>query len=236
MHILAVIYLIVLTAILAAGLKSPQLGWLRSALAVFLLVWAVLILTAQFLSLFYALNVTWLFVGTSILIAAGASAGLRKMGRPLRELSFPSLNRPFSRRIAAWVMAFLVVSAALVLVGRSEAGEGRDFCQPIPTASSIVFLAFTGISAMGALTHFSNQGEGRSLNFIHSTGAIAYLPLRTLGCARLFPNDVADVLADSGAVHICFRARPWRVPCRCGGHCMDHLSYAECSASVTVDQ
>ena len=70
MHILALIYLFALAAILAVGAKSPQLGWLRCVLAVFLLVWAVLILTAQFLSLFSVLNVTWLYVGVSILIAA----------------------------------------------------------------------------------------------------------------------------------------------------------------------
>ncbi len=49
MYISALVYLLALSAILAAGVKSPQLGWLRAGLAVFLLVWAVLILTAQLL-------------------------------------------------------------------------------------------------------------------------------------------------------------------------------------------
>ena len=90
MHTLAVIYFVALAAILAAGVKSQQLGWLRAALGVFLLVWADLILTAQLLSLFSVLNVTWLFVGVSIVIAAGASAGLRRILRgPCARLAAP---------------------------------------------------------------------------------------------------------------------------------------------------
>src|SRR4051794_12020612 len=103
MHFLATIYLVILAAILAAGVKSPQLGWLRTTVAVFLLLWAVLIATAQLLSLFSALNVTWLFTGVSIAVAAVASAGLRQI-RPAHELSFPEFESPFGPRVAGWVM------------------------------------------------------------------------------------------------------------------------------------
>src|SRR4051812_32590456 len=108
MHFFALIYLVVLVAILTAGAKSPQLGWLRGIVAVFLLLWAVLIVTAQLLSLFSALNVTWLFIGVSIAIAAVAGACLRKI-RPVRVLSFPEFESPFGPRVGAWVMAFLIV-------------------------------------------------------------------------------------------------------------------------------
>src|SRR5438445_5219861 len=116
LHILAAIYLLVLTAVLAAGVRPAQLGWLRAIVAVFLLVWAVLIVTAQLLSLFSALNVTWLFTGVSIAVAAAASAGLLKI-RPAGKLSFPEFESPFSPRIGAWVMTFLIASAVLVVIG-----------------------------------------------------------------------------------------------------------------------
>src|SRR4029079_4276641 len=122
-HILAVIYVLSLSAILAAGMKTPQLGWLRTLLGVFSLQWAVLIVTAQFLSLFSLLNATWFFVGTSIVIAAGVSACLRKI-RPTGSLSLPEFESPFSPRMAAWAMVFLVVSAALVLIGNLTLAKG----------------------------------------------------------------------------------------------------------------
>ncbi len=101
MHVLALAYLFALSAILAAGVKSPQLGWLRAAVAVFLLVWAVLILTAQLLSLFSVLNVPWLFVAGSIIIALGTSLGLRKL-QPAHKFYFPEFE---SRSAIAWPFA-----------------------------------------------------------------------------------------------------------------------------------
>ena len=173
MHTLAVIYFIALAAILAAGVKSPQLGWLRAALGVFLLVWADLILTAQLLSLFSVLNVTWLFVGVSIVIAAGASAGLRRI-RPVRDLSFPEFESPFGRRTAAWVMVFLIVSAALVVIGDLKLAKG--FLPANPDSIVYRFPRVYWYFGEGSLAHFSNQGEPRP-QFYPFNGAIAYLPL-----------------------------------------------------------
>jgi hypothetical protein len=173
MHILAVIYLLVLSAILTAGIKSPQLGWLRAALGVFLLVWAVLILTAQFLSLFSALNVTWLFVGVSIVTAAGTSGGLRKI-RPIRDLTFPEFESPFNPRTAASVMAFLVVSAALVVIGDLMLAKG--FLPANPDSIVYRFPRVYWYFGEGSLAHFSNQGEPRP-QYYPFNGAIAYLPL-----------------------------------------------------------
>lgn len=173
MHILAVIYLLVLTAILVAGVKSPQLGWLRATVGVFLLTWAVLILTAQFLSVFGALNVTWLFVGVSLVIAAGASLCLRKI-HPSRGLSFPEFESPFSPRTAAWVMAFLIASAALVLIGDLKLAKG--FLPANPDSIVYRFPRVYWYFSEGALAHFTNQSEPRPL-FYPLNGVIAYLPL-----------------------------------------------------------
>src|SRR5436190_8571428 len=173
MHTLAVIYLLVLMAVLAAGVRSPQLGWLRVIVAVFLLLWAVLIVTAQLLSLFSALNVTWLFTGVSIVVAAVASVSLRKI-RPARELSFPEFESPFGPRLAAWVMAFLIISAVLVLIGDLMLAKG--FLPGNPDSIVYRFPRVYWYFGEGSLAHFSNQGEPRP-QFYPLNGMIAYLPL-----------------------------------------------------------
>lgn len=173
MHFLAVIYLAILATILAAGVKSPQLGWLRTIVAVFLLLWAVLIVTAQLLSLFSALNVTWLFTAVSIAVAAVASAGLRKI-RPVRELSFPEFESPFSPRVGAWVMAFLIVSAVLVVIGDLKLAKG--FLPANPDSIVYRFPRVYWYFGEGSFAHFSNQGEPRP-KFYPLNGVIAYLPL-----------------------------------------------------------
>jgi hypothetical protein len=173
MHFLAAVYILVLTAILAAGVKPAQLGWLRTAVAVFLLAWAVLILTAQSLSPFSALNVTWLFIGISIVIALFGSVGLRKLF-PARELSFPTFESPFSPRAAAIVMALLAVSFALVLAGQLVLAWG--FLPSNPDSIVYRFPRVYWYFGEGSLAHFSNQGEPRP-QFYPLNGVIAYLPL-----------------------------------------------------------
>ena len=87
-HLAALIYLAALSGILAAGVKSPRLGWPSALVAIFVLVWAVLILTAHALSLFSTINVTSAYIALSVFIAAATSIGLRRI--PLeRDLSFP---------------------------------------------------------------------------------------------------------------------------------------------------
>lgn len=173
MHFLALIYFAILTVILLAGVKSPQLAWLRAVVAVFLLLWAVLIGTAQLLSLFSALNVTWLFTGVSIAVAAIVSMGLRRI-RPARELSFPEFESPFSPRIGALVMAFLIISALLVLIGDLKLAKG--FLPANPDSIVYRFPRVYWYFSEGGLRHFSNQGEPRPL-FYPLNGVIAYLPL-----------------------------------------------------------
>jgi len=173
MHFLAAIYLVILATILTAGVKSPQLGWLRTIVAVFLLLWAVLIVTAQLLSLFSVLNVTWLFTGVSIAIAAISCAGLRKI-QPARALLFPEFESPFSPRVAAWVMAFLIVSAALVVIGDLKLAKG--FLPGNPDSIVYRFPRVYWYFSEGSFAHFSNQGEPRP-KFYPLNGVIAYLPL-----------------------------------------------------------
>src|ERR1700736_1427398 len=96
-HLAALIYLTALSGILAAGVKSPRLGWPSVLVAIFVLVWAVLILTAQTLSLFSAINVTSAYIALSFFIAAATSVGLRRI--PLKyDVSFPPFQSPFGPR------------------------------------------------------------------------------------------------------------------------------------------
>lgn len=173
MHVLAVIYFLVLSAILATGVKPSHLGWLRAVLGTFLLVWAVLILTAQFLSLFSALNWTWLYICVSITLAIGASVGLRKV-RPIQNLSFPEFESPFSNRVAAWVTAILVLSAVMVLIGDLTLAKG--FLPANPDSIVYRFPRVYWYFSDGSLAHFSNQGEPRP-QFYPLNGVMAYLPL-----------------------------------------------------------
>src|ERR1700749_4606893 len=110
MHFLSLIYFVVIAAILAWGLKSSRLGWMRAGLAMFILAWAVLIMTAQILSLFSAINVTWLYLATSVVVAGGCAAGLR-------ALTFKEFASPFTPVQTRWIAAFLALTAAAALVG-----------------------------------------------------------------------------------------------------------------------
>jgi hypothetical protein len=173
MHFLAAVYFILLAAILAAGMRSQQLGWPRASLAVFILLWSVLILTAQVLSLFSALNTTWLYVTVSLLVAGCASLGLPAL-LPARRLSFPEFEPPFGPRATTWIAMFLGVSVALVLIGNLALAWG--FLPANPDSTVYRFPRVYWYFSHGSLAHFSNQGEPRP-QFYPFNGAIAYLPL-----------------------------------------------------------
>jgi hypothetical protein len=173
MHFLATIYFLALAAILGWGLRSSRLGWMRAILAVFVLLWAVLIVTAQILSLFSALNVTWLYVLLSLAFAAGAGLGLQAI-RPARELLFPEFASPFGPRTAKWIAALLFLSGALVLIGNLELAKG--FLPANPDSIVYRFPRVYWYFSHGSLAHFSNQGEPRP-QFYPFNGAIAYFPL-----------------------------------------------------------
>jgi hypothetical protein len=173
MHFLAAVYFIVLSVILTTGVRPHQLGWLRASVAVFVLVWSVLILTAQFLSLFSALDRTLLYVAVSLLVAIGTNLGLRALP-PARQLSFSEFDSPFDARTAQLIAIFLIVSAALVLIGDLVLAWG--FLPANPDSTSYRFPRVYWYFGHGSLSHFSNQGEPRP-QFYPFNAAIAYLPL-----------------------------------------------------------
>ncbi|MCP6768988.1 hypothetical protein NL529_29505, partial [Klebsiella pneumoniae] len=81
-------YFACLVTILAAGVKSRNLSWGGTGIAIFILGWAVLILTAQCLSLLSAINVTGAYVTVSLALAAMTAFGLHLIA-PQRALTFP---------------------------------------------------------------------------------------------------------------------------------------------------
>src|SRR5712671_8064980 len=114
-HLAALIYLAALSGILAAGIKSPRLGWPSALVAIFVLVWAALILTAHALSLFSAINITSAYIALSVFIAAATAIGLRRI--PLeRDLSFSPFPSPFGPRATTRLAWFLGITGALILV------------------------------------------------------------------------------------------------------------------------
>src|SRR4051812_25491722 len=115
MHAAFLAYLLALGAILTVGVKTRYLGWGPALVAIFLLVWADLVLTAQLLSLFSAMGVTGAYVAASLAIAASISVGLRRI--PLEaELKVPEFSNPFSPQLSRYLAWFLAGSATLALL------------------------------------------------------------------------------------------------------------------------
>src|ERR1700704_5628959 len=172
-HLAALIYFAALSSILAAGVKSPRLGWPSALVAIFVLVWAVLILTAHTLSLFSAINVTSAYIALSLLIAAATAIGLRRI--PLeRDLSFPPFPSPFGPRATKRLAWFLAVTGALVLLGNLVLAFGMLPANP----DSIVyrFPRAYWYLGHGALTHVTNVADPRVLYYPFN-GTLLFLPL-----------------------------------------------------------
>lgn len=173
MHTVALIYVAVLCGIIAIGLRSLRLGLLRGSLAAFVLVWAIWIAASHILSLFAAMNVTWLFLNLSILLALATSFGFRMLA-PARELYFAEFETPFSPRLTVWVAIFLVLSTAFVVVANLMLAKA--FLPANPDSIVYRFPRVYWYFSEGSLAHFSNQGEPRP-QFYPFNGTIAYLPL-----------------------------------------------------------
>ena len=173
MHLAFLLYLIALSGILAVGVKSSRLGWPSALVAIFILIWSVLILTAQILSLFSAINNTIAYIGLSVLIAAATSIGLRRI--PLeRDLQLPEFPSPFGPRTAGRLAWFLAITGALVLLGDLVLAYGLLPSNP----DSIVyrFPRAYWYFGQGSLMHITNHAEPRPLYYPFN-GALAYLPL-----------------------------------------------------------
>lgn len=173
MHILLFIYVASLCLVLWMGVRSPYLGWLRGSLAVFLLVWAVWITTAQLLSLFSMMNVTWLFVSLSLAIATLASAGLRYV-QPTAKLNCPEFQSPFNLRAGAALAVFFAATVILVTVANLLLAKG--FLPGNPDSIVYRFPRVYWYFSQGSLAHFGITGDPRP-QFYPFNAAIAYLPL-----------------------------------------------------------
>src|SRR5260221_14144205 len=102
MHAAFLAYLLALGAILARGINIRPLKWGPALVAIFLLIWADWILTAQLLSLFSAIHFTAAYIVASLAIAMFISVGLRLV--PLEiEVSFPEFPNPFSPQISRYI-------------------------------------------------------------------------------------------------------------------------------------
>jgi hypothetical protein len=172
-HLAALIYLAALSGILAAGVKPSCLGWPSALAAIFLLGWSVLILTAQTLSLFSAINVASAYIALSIVIATATSIGLRRI--PIKkDLSFPQFESPFGPQATTRLAWFLGITGALVLVGNLILAYG--FLPDNADSISYRFPRVYWYFGQGSLMHFTNSGEPRPLYYPFN-GALAYLPL-----------------------------------------------------------
>ena len=173
MHAAFLVYLLALGAILAVGVKSRFLGWGPALVAIFLLIWADLILTAQLLSLFSAIYLTGLYVAASLAIAAIISVGLRCV--PLEaELKVPEFSNPFPPQISRYLAWFLVGTAMFALLIDLVLALGMLPANP----DSIVyrFPRAYWYLGHGALTHFSNVADPRVLYYPFN-GTLLFLPL-----------------------------------------------------------
>lgn len=173
MHVLASLYLLGLTAILLVGVKSVHLRLAPALVAIFLLLWGVLILTAQVLSLFSAINLTSVYIALSVVIAAGFSVGLRAIP-PERDLCFPHFALPFGSRVATSLALFLALTGALVLLANFILAYGLLPANP----DSIVyrFPRAYWYFGQGSLMHITNNAEPRPLYYPFN-GTLAYLPI-----------------------------------------------------------
>jgi hypothetical protein len=173
MHIIALSYFLGLGAILAVGVKSAYLPWSRALVAIYLLLWAILILTAQILSLFSLINVTSAYIILSLVLAAGISVLLRriKLDRPLK---FPQFSHQLSPRIANYVAWFLTGTFLLVLSADLVLAYGM--LPANPDSITYRFSRAYWYFGHGSLMHFTNSADPRSLYYPFN-GTLNYLPL-----------------------------------------------------------
>ena len=173
MHAAFLAYLLALVAILVPGVKTRYLCWGSALVAIFLLVWTDLILTAQLLSLFSAIYVMSAYVVTSLAIAAIISVGLRFVPLDV-ELKFPEFSNPFSPDVSRYIAWFLAGTAALAILIDLVLAFGMLPANP----DSIVyrFPRAYWYLGHGSLMHVSNVADPRVLYYPFNS-TLLYLPL-----------------------------------------------------------
>jgi hypothetical protein len=173
MHLLAIAYLLGLAAVLAVGVRSPFLRSSRAVIAILLLLWAVLILTAQVLSFFSAINITGAYVSLSFVIAGALSWGLRAIALD-KEVKFSKFAFPLSRSIATYIGWFLAISAGLVFAADLLLAYGL-----LPANADSISYRFPRAYwyfGSGSLMHFTNAADKRALYYPFN-GTLTLLPL-----------------------------------------------------------
>jgi hypothetical protein len=173
MHLLALGYVLVLAAILAFGVRSSHLSWPRAIIAIFVLLWADLILTAEVLSPFSAMNSFVAYTVSSILIAAAGSLALRLI--PLeRPVAFAKFAFPLSPRVTACIGWFLALTAIAVIYANLVLAYGA-----LPSNADSISYRFPRAYwylGSGSLMHFTNAAEPRPLYYPFN-GTLTFLPL-----------------------------------------------------------
>lgn len=173
MHLLAALYLCALIAILTLGMHGLRLSWLSKTIALFLLIWAVFIVTAQILSLFSAINRTGEYIGLSIALAVAAAAGLRLIA-PDTAIGFPEFAPVLSARHQRYLAWFLIITGGLVFAADLVLADGL-----LPTNPDSIAYRFPRVYwyfGQGSLMHFTNNAEPRPLYYPFN-GTLAYIPL-----------------------------------------------------------
>src|SRR5579859_2256564 len=167
------VYFLALGAIFALGLRSRYLAIGPFLVAMFLLIWMDLILTAVLLSLFSSIGHFGAFVATSLAIAALISIGLRFVPREagLVVHEFPD---PFPPKLSRAILWSLGVTAVLVLLIDLVMAYG--LLPANPDSIAYRFPRAYWYLANGALTHVSNVADPRVLYYPFN-GTLLYLPL-----------------------------------------------------------
>ncbi|HWK44684.1 MAG TPA: hypothetical protein VNT30_08175 [Stellaceae bacterium] len=172
MQYLALVHFFLLVAVLSAGVRTHHLPRDAKVIAVFVLGWADLAITAQILSPFSALNVTAAYLPLSIAVGALASLGLRAV-RPTCGVPLAEAYGVMPRRWAGLLMAFFLATGAVALIGSLLIAGTHYASNPdsIVYRFSRVYWYFGG----GSLRHFSNSLDPRVV-YYPVNGALAYLP------------------------------------------------------------
>lgn len=173
MHAAFLVYLLALGAIVTLGVKTRFVGWGPALVAIFLLIWADLILTAQLLSLFSAMYIRSAYVAASLAIAAIIAVGLRRVP-PEAGLSVPEFSNPLSPQFSRYLAWFLAGTATLAVVIDLVMAFGLLPANP----DSIVyrFPRAYWYLGHGALTHVTNVADPRVLYYPFN-GTLLFLPL-----------------------------------------------------------
>ena len=173
MPFIALIYLSLLAAIFLCAIKSKGMPPIAVLVATFVLVWADVVLTAQILSLFSALNLTLLFVLLSISIAFIAAVGLHRLAphQPLYVQPFATFLPP---RLIGLASLFIGATAALLVFG--DLILAYSLLPANPDSIVYRFPRAYWYLAQGSLGHFSNTGDPRAIYYPFN-GTLAYLPL-----------------------------------------------------------